>query len=69
MIQGSDRLKANERNRHYRWRQANDIRVIPVEVDHDMINALIDAGLLDEDKSDDSASVGRAIVQAVRTWQ
>lgn len=55
-----------DRFRRYRERQRKGIAVVPVEVETEDLWALIDAGALDIDESEDRGAVAAAIKKTLR---
>lgn len=55
-----------DRFRRYRDRQKRGVSVVPVEVCIDDLWALIDAGVLDVDESEDKQAVAAAIRKSLR---
>ncbi len=66
-------LTVAERQRRYRQRQKLGLRVIPVELDDENIEYLIDAGLLNENEAFNDANIAVAIARlagsSIRTKQ
>ena len=56
-------LTVAERQRRYRQRQKLGLRVIPVELDDENIEYLIDAGLLNENEAFNDANIAVAIAR------
>ena len=57
---------AADRAHEYRRRRAEGIIVVPLEVDREDVNSLIEYGLLDRRKSADRREVGEAIEKLLR---
>ena len=57
---------AAERQRRHRERRRRGRFVVPVEVNAEMVEALVDQGDVDEAKSSDLDCVGQAITAAAR---
>lgn len=55
-----------DRFRRYRERQKRGVAVVPVEVNAEDLWALIDAGVLDIDDSEDRTAVADAIKKSLR---
>lgn len=55
-----------ERNRRYRQRQKLGVRVVPVPVDHCVVQVLIACGLLAESQEGDTGAVAEAIVKSAQ---
>ncbi len=57
---------AAERQRRHRARRKQGRFVVPVEVNGEMVDALVDRGDVDEAKSSNLDQVGEAVVAAAR---
>ena len=56
-----------QRQQRYRQRQKAGISIIPVPVDHELVEHLIEDGILDEKESADNRSVARSIVETLKS--
>lgn len=57
-------LTATERQRRWRYRQMHALILARAEVPATLVEALIDAGLLPEEVSDDQRALGDALMSA-----
>ena len=63
---GSVPISDKERQRRHRARRKQGRFVVPVEVNGEMVDALVDRGDMDEAKSSNLDRVGEAIAAAAR---
>lgn len=55
---------AAERQRRYRQRQRDGVQVVPVEVDHALVQKLIDSGWVSEAEAVDPERLADAVARA-----
>jgi hypothetical protein len=59
------RERKNVNQRRWRHRQPAGVKMYAVPIDNQMLNAMIDAGLLGEDESADRGEVAKAVREAL----
>ena len=60
--------QATAKKRRYRQRQRRGVIVVPVPVEPEIVEALLSAGRLDDERSFDREQVGLEFVAIVRQW-